>query len=176
MTTIFYVLSCLLAYPLADLGHDDFEVRDRATEKFKKDYPLSKTSLYFGLFSIDPEIKYRSNLILRQLKADDVILAKKLSNPNIKKLLNNDEYPKREECDFLKDPEVWSEFIDVMVHYKLYEPKTEVMIQENREGVYWIMWARAKCVRYGKDPKAGSGRMPDIIRPGGEPKKVRDFP
>jgi hypothetical protein len=175
---MFFVYSFLflILYPIDQLGHDEFEIRERATEKMKKDYPLSMPSLYLGLFSSDPEIKYRAKLILRQVKADDIIFAKKIASPHIKKLFTNDKYPVKEDSDFLKDTESWIDFCEVLVHYKIYDPKQEIIMQQYREGVYFLMWARAKAVRYGKDPKVGSHILPEIIKPGQEPKKVKDWP
>ncbi len=162
---------CFLGFnSLSDLGHDQFEVRDQATQKIKEQFPVSSLALYHGLFSNDPEVKYRCNLILRE-KDPSLILAKKMSNKNISKILSSDDYPQRTDHKFLENAEEWNDFCDVVVAMKLHDPKKEVMLQENREGAMWMMWARAKAVRYGQDPKIGSNRMPEIIKPGQEPKK-----
>lgn len=168
---VMYFIMFFFGQPLSDLGHDDFSVRDKATQLMKDQFPASLPALYSGLYSSDPEIKYRSTLILREKKADSVLMAKKLNNDNIKKILSMDRYPEFKDSDFLKDCEQWLDFCDVLIHFNLYDPKKEIISQNNREGVVWIMWARAKCVRYGKDPKVGSSQMPEIIRPGQEPKK-----
>ncbi len=163
-----YLWSCLVGMPYSELASDDFETREKLTQRMVDLYPLSLPMAWKGLNSQDPEIKHRAKIILNK-KAKWVLLLNKM-DANILDILTRDKYPETYHSKDLIDPEKWQNFCDVMVGLELYDPKKEMMRQTDRHGAVWMMWARAKCVRYGQNPKVGSPEL-TLIRPGQEPKK-----
>lgn len=163
-----YLWSCLVGMPYTDLGNDKFDIRDKITQKMIDNYPLSLPMIWTGLNSQDPEIKYRSKLILNK-KAKWVLFANKIDG-NILDIITKDGYPNQNNYIPLKNLQKWNDFCEVMEELGLYDPTKEVMRQADSVGAVWMMWARAKAKRYGKDPCVGKIELP-IIRPGQEPKK-----
>lgn len=162
-----YLWSCLVGMPYSELGSDSFKTRETITERMIDLYPLSLPMAWKGLLSEDPEISHRAKIILNK-KAKWVLLLNKI-DANVFDILTRDKYPEPNNWEKLKDSQKWQDFCEAMIRLELYDPNKEVMRHGDRQGAVWMMWARAKAVRYGQNPKVGNPELP-IIRPGQEPK------
>lgn len=152
------ILCLLLGVSPSDLGARRFHDREDATARMVATWPLSFPLLLAGTQHDDPEVRWRSESILRRLTPRLVAL-RGLADPDVRALLT--ECPNDARLRMFGEVNKFTAMMDAALALGLVN-KGHDHIPDNSQGIAWILACRAEAVRRGKDPELTSTSPPTL--------------